>query len=327
MSAQASSIYHIATSSELPAHQRYEQWLMPMLSCCEAAAPTERQRRDFRGQVLSLTAGASELHDMQSDSFDGLYSKRSIRRGGADELALVYLRQGHVLTRYEDDADLTTEAGQFLLIDARSPQHTRFLAPHFVQVNLPRTELQAMLGRASLSQLSRAVSQSGLAGLLASQLGQYREISDKLTSRERRGFLEATEALAASVVESVCLQGGLRDGGQHRLQGLYAAAQQHIRANLGDPALNGATIAAALGCSRATLYRAFAEHGLGVAEFLRNLRMKKAHQMLQKASTHYSIAEVAAHCGFMDHASFSRLFRQHYGVSPSDVRQGHRSPS
>lgn len=323
MDAAIPLVYQATVSSELPARQRYEHWLMPMLSCCEAPSPSPRQRRDFHGRVLSLVAGTSELHDMQSDDFDGIHSKRSIQRSDHDdELALVYLLQGRVLARHEDEADLAVGAGRFLLLDSRRPKHICFRQPRFVQVNLPRAELQAVLGDAPLNQISRAISQAGLAGLLASQLSQFSELSNRLTPRERLDFLDVTESLATSVVKNVCLHGEWRDDGHHRLRGLYAAAQLHMRANLGDPALNGAAIAAALGCSRTTLYRAFAEQGLGVAAYLRDLRLRKARRLLQKAAAGCSIADIAARCGFVDHAGFSRLYRQHFGVRPRDVRQG-----
>src|SRR5699024_8612342 len=113
VSAQKSSIYHVAASSELPADQRYEHWLAPLLSDFKAAAPNARQRQNFQGHVSSLVTATSELHDMQSDDFDGSRSRQRIRRYEDDKLALVYVMQGRVLSQYEGDTDIVTEAGQF----------------------------------------------------------------------------------------------------------------------------------------------------------------------------------------------------------------------
>jgi len=320
VSAQKSSIYHVAASSELPADQRYEHWLAPLLSDFKAAAPNARQRQNFQGHVSSLVTATSELHDMQSDDFDGSRSRQRIRRYEDDKLALVYVMQGRVLSQYEGDTDIVTEAGQFLLFDARRPNTMRFCQqPRFVQVNLPRSQLEPVLsGKPLPSQVSRAVSHCGLAGLLSAQLSQFRDLSPRLSHPERLGLLHATEALATHVVESAFLNGQLRPEGRHT--GLYTAAQRYIHLHLNNASLNGATIAAALGCSRATLYRAFAAQGLGVAEYLRDLRLRKAYRLLQEAPAQYAIADLAARCGFIDHASFSRLFHRHFGLRPSDIR-------
>src|SRR5690554_4892897 len=103
-------VYQEVSSLDLPAAQRYEHWLMPLLSNFEADRPNAQQRQDFKGRVTSLMLGDRELHDAQLDDFQGAHSRRGIRPQGNDKLALIYVMQGSIKGRYENDTE--TVAGQ-----------------------------------------------------------------------------------------------------------------------------------------------------------------------------------------------------------------------
>lgn len=60
------------------------------------------------------------------------------------------------------------------------------------------------------------------------------------------------------------------------------------------------------------------EVGCTPLEYMTNLRMKKAEMMLTAMWTKdYSVAEIARLCGFDDALYFSRVFKKHFGCSPS----------
>lgn len=323
MSGHGPLIYQVSTSSEVPAAQRYEHWLTPLLSDFEAAVPSAQQQQDFRAQVTSLVTATSELHDMESDDFEGFRSKTKIRHHVNDKLALIFVMQGQVLSHCEGDTDIVTRPGQFVLFDARRPTHMRFHnKPRFVQINLPRAHLQAALSDPVPSQVSRAVSDSDLACLLSSQLARFRSLSVKLSAQERLSLLHATEALATTVVESACVTHNVRQSG---LDGLCAAAQNHIRLNLESSHLNSTTIAAALGCSRATLYRAFEKQHLHIAEYIRELRLQKLARLLQQPVNRQPIAQLAQHCGLHDAPNLSRVFSKRFNMTPADFRRAHKN--
>ena len=61
------------------------------------------------------------------------------------------------------------------------------------------------------------------------------------------------------------------------------------------------------------------EMGQTPLKYMIDLRMQKAKTMLAAGWTgEYSVAEVAESCGFSDALYFSRVFKKHYGCSPSD---------
>ena len=60
------------------------------------------------------------------------------------------------------------------------------------------------------------------------------------------------------------------------------------------------------------------EMGMTPLEYMTSLRMKKAEIMLTTmGSSDYSVAEIGSLCGYEDGLYFSRVFKKHFGVSPS----------
>jgi AraC-like DNA-binding protein len=59
--------------------------------------------------------------------------------------------------------------------------------------------------------------------------------------------------------------------------------------------------------------------GISVQQYINNIRMKKAMQMLQETTLRSS--EIAEMVGFMDYNSFGKMFRRTYGKTPSQVRR------
>jgi len=104
------------------------------------------------------------------------------------------------------------------------------------------------------------------------------------------------------------------------LRAYFVAAKRIIHQRLADFNLSPKSIADALQCSRATLYRAFRAHGLTVAAYIREVRLQEAWRRLEESSPHASIAEIAAACGFSDSVHFRRIFRERFDIHPRDVR-------
>ncbi|MBQ4398783.1 MAG: helix-turn-helix transcriptional regulator [Bacteroidales bacterium] len=58
-------------------------------------------------------------------------------------------------------------------------------------------------------------------------------------------------------------------------------------------------------------------YGESPARWIREQRLRKAHEMLQ--STSLSVTDIAYSLGFENPTHFSRIFKQSYGISPSSV--------
>lgn len=69
------------------------------------------------------------------------------------------------------------------------------------------------------------------------------------------------------------------------------------------------------------------EVGITPLEYVTNLRMKKAETMLATTwTTDYSVSEIAVLCGYEDALYFSRVFKKHFGCSPSVFAKNQGKP-
>lgn len=104
---------------------------------------------------------------------------------------------------------------------------------------------------------------------------------------------------------------------------LAVSIREYIEANLSDPLLSPASIAAAHFISTRHLHNVFHESGTTVASWIRTQRLEGARRELRDPlHAGKSVGAVAARWGILDAAHFSRTFRDAFGVSPSEWRRG-----
>jgi AraC-like DNA-binding protein len=105
-------------------------------------------------------------------------------------------------------------------------------------------------------------------------------------------------------------------------EALRERIKQHVMAHLGDAALSVDSVALALNCSRRHLYNAFSEEPDGVAGYILHRRLEACRKSFDdRANDHRSITDIAFSFGFSNMAHFSRVFRSHLGLPPSDYRR------
>lgn len=93
-----------------------------------------------------------------------------------------------------------------------------------------------------------------------------------------------------------------------------------IRLRIDDPALTPHLIARHAGISREHLYRIFDADGITVGRFVRKLRLQSVARRLL-ADAPVTVAQLAAESGFSSADQLARLFRQAYGVAPTQYRK------
>ena len=92
----------------------------------------------------------------------------------------------------------------------------------------------------------------------------------------------------------------------------------YINDNMGNPDLNVELLASQLNLSRSQFYRKIkALTNQTANEFLRNIRLQKAKQIIEKGNT--NISEVCYKVGFSSPSYFTKCFKSYFGVLPSEV--------
>jgi len=95
--------------------------------------------------------------------------------------------------------------------------------------------------------------------------------------------------------------------------------QKYVREHT-DEELNREVLAAVAGFSVPHFHRIFTAHvGENIASYVRRVRLERAGRKLRMGAV--DITEVALAAGYDTHAAFSRAFKQHFGLSPSEFRQ------
>lgn len=108
---------------------------------------------------------------------------------------------------------------------------------------------------------------------------------------------------------------------------LRLLANEMIERALGDPELSPRLLAERLRISERQLYRVFNADGDSVFRYIMRQRLERsAADLLQYGPPARTITDVAFVWGFIDSAHFSRAFKRHFGVSPSDYRRDGANP-
>lgn len=230
-----------------------------------------------------------------------------IRRVPSDAIACYFMLVGDSFF-YHDDGVRTLRPGQMVICDADRPFVRGF--SHGLEelvVKVPRATFRAATGVDSLPEPRMLDFASGDVRAKAAA-----RLVGRATRAETAGRSVDDEALLALLASIVSGRPG-EVGSAH-----LAAAKTYVEDHLTDAGLTAARIADGVGLSERHLSRVFAASGTTVPQYVLGRRLARAHAMLSQGGG-FSIAEVAAACGFGSAARFSHVFRERYDVRASDV--------
>ncbi|WP_259650396.1 AraC family transcriptional regulator [Leuconostoc rapi] len=106
---------------------------------------------------------------------------------------------------------------------------------------------------------------------------------------------------------------------------LILKATQYIRNNYDTP-ITITDVVTYLGIDRTYLFRIFKTYlQISPKVYLTNTRLRAAKEMLIKSDT--SIKFIALSCGYTSYVHFSKAFRKHVGVAPSQFKNVHSNSS
>ena len=222
----------------------------------------------------------------------------------------------------QDGREARLRPGQAALYDASHPYSLRFAEHSMSEVVLqaPRRLLprsgQAMAdltarplprsaGLTALANLMASVNAGGAATVVTSEPGRREAelIAEALTTLLRAVLLPTARPATAGL-----------DGEQMR-----AVLKAHLDEHFTDPSLSVQSLAATHHVSLRQVHKLFAELGESPGSYLRTRRLAHAHALLLDGE---SVTTATHRNGFQDSDTFSRAFRRHYGVSPSEVLHG-----
>jgi AraC-like DNA-binding protein len=161
----------------------------------------------------------------------------------------------------------------------------------------------------------------GASGISRVALTTMRSTYQELPNMSAAAARGAGELIAQLVRLSLIELSGQETAVTQR-EALKDRIRAYVAGRLRDPALNIEQIATALNCSKRHLHNAFAGEEETLASYILHLRLEACIRELQQTGPQASpITDIALSWGFNNLSHFSRVFREHTGLSPSAFRQ------
>jgi AraC-like DNA-binding protein len=249
-------------------------------------------------------------------------STEAIRRGGAEGFAIRAQISGTAAGKINDKI-VESRAGDVCFIDLLQPfeaQTSPFQeTAAAISLWVPRQRMLASIDDESALHGFVVPHGSPAAALIVGGLRLFAEHAGKLTAKEMDALADGLVELAVKSIAPLLPQIGGVDGGKPLAS--FVTIRRHIDRTLQSPTLSVDNLAATFGLSRASLYRLFEPVG-GVASYIRKSRLNRAYQDI--VAVEYSnqrIGPIAYRLGFKNLSAFNRLFKETYGISPSEARQ------
>lgn len=275
---------------------------------------------DFQGELR----GGGGIGDLQFSEViaDPHFVERSRRQiakcAKADFLISFQLEQRGIVRQNGREALLTP--GSFALYDSTQPYSLTFEERfHQFVLQMPKEVLSRHLMHPEQYTAVPISAKSGLGAVLCSFIFSLaRELHHVRTAPD-----ELSENLANMTAMTFSSSVVLSQIGNHSIvrECLKRRIRQYIDNNLCNPELSNRHIANAQNISIRYLHKLFGNEAETVHALMLNKRLERARQLLNDpAYRGHSIERIAYSTGFVSAAHFSRSFKKHYGVCPSDVR-------
>ena len=311
----AAPVYVEHTTDRIRPRERLSFWRDSVLRRMEPVALADASLT-FSGRMRVVQGDNVALVEHISDGLTARRDRLRAARDGGDEIGLdlmVYCEDAVL----DQGGEHKVGAGEFHVLDYGQPLRIMRSRHRAIGLVLSRHMVTEAVGPSLKSLVGHALSMTGVAVLLADHLRVSIDGASRLTAAE-----QAHAANTAGQLALTYLRGQGRDGPdrRHPDKGLGTAARQVIARECHDPDLDPAKIAAILGCSRASLYRAFSPGEASVAETIWISRLELAARLLWSARhRNFMVSDIAYRSGFLDQNSFSRMFKRHFGRTPSEA--------
>lgn len=287
-----------------------------------------RQPRQFSGYLQHAKLLDIGVSHYQADTVH--YKRSSVsnqdtdgRSGGSsndrDDSILITFPVSGCVRFSQKNRQLTSQPGQFFIELSNLPYefyHQQAVSLYVLKV--PLALLTSQMGIIE-RQFARSLSvDEGAGRLLVFQIRQILELIEyhQLTALEIKILEEQLLSLIVSTLGAP-KYGAMTSSSS--IRSVHLKRIEHfVYLHLENPTLMPSMVASACHISVRYLHQLFADLPYSFSEWVKKLRLQKAHDML-KAKRYVTIEEVAHAVGYSDQSYFSRIYKQYFGYSPRDT--------
>lgn len=241
-------------------------------------------------------------------------------RASRDDLFCFFPARGEM--HFEQHGRNATAApGTICLIDGTAP--FRLTQPGRIDVTvarLARRLLEDCVPNLGLYTCHQIAAHQGLPSIASGFMTSVaREAGNVGVALERAAHLSSHAIdLLAMCLLAPDTTAGMEAGDSSVRRAHLLRARHRIAADLGEPSLTPATLAASLGISQRYLHALFADQGKTPGRAILAARLDRAREHLSMRPAP-PVSSVACRVGFVSAAHFARAFKARFGMCPRDV--------
>ena len=310
----------LCDTSRVPVTERADLWADAVSKLFVPLECTPKERVSFRGRMRAGSVGPVALCDLDVSPHTIRRTRQLAANTNGDQYKLSLMLSGEALIE-QDRHEAVLRKGDFAIYDCSRPyvlvggEHFRMLVCVLPRDIVGLTTEQ--IGHITATQISGDV---GVAWAMAPFLTRLADLA--IRDEMPTDVYRLVESIV-DLVESLCATAlGANDGAhpQSRAE-LMLRIRAYINAHLGDPALTPAGIASAHFVSKRLLHKLFEAQGTSVSRWIREQRLERCREDLSNPHLRdETISTIGIRWGLENSAHFSRLFRDQYGRSPSELR-------
>ncbi|MCC9620642.1 helix-turn-helix domain-containing protein [Thalassospira sp. MA62] len=304
----------------LPEQERYEAWKNSINCIFDVDADFRTRNHGFNSSIESFLLGSVMLSDVISPSQSWSRTRDLIARDGMDHYAVEIYELGDLRCDQGQGGD-ELEKGGVLVFDLSQTFTAQSSNMRNVTLLIPRAHVEEQLLAPDAHKLRFLSPKDPMVRILRDQMvSLHRNIRDLTVNQAQ--IIE--QNIIATLV--CCLNTASGDSPQttaaRRDMVKSVAIRRYFRKHLFSAGLNPDQAAKDLGISRSKLYQMYENYG-GVQNYIRNQRLQRAANLINNpVNRHRSIYDIALECGFASDNSFIRAFRNRFGATPGQIRQG-----
>ncbi|MEV4509685.1 helix-turn-helix domain-containing protein [Dactylosporangium sp. NPDC049525] len=297
------------TTAALAPAEQFTHWRELICEAFLALTPESDLRGGFAGSVTQWRLGELSLARIESQRQTVHRTEAAVQRDPIRGFyANLQVRGTSLMAQHGRVA--TLRPGDIAVVDADEPFRFEFDGD-FRQLSLfvPAPTLS------TVDPVRTATAVDTTTGVGAA----VRHSLETLAREPLRDSAAARLALHAAGMLSIALEPSLLT--PVRSPRSYQTCVEDIEEHLTDEDLSPAVTARRLGISVRTVHGLFAGHEASYAATVRRLRLERAARHLaDPAMRHLRVIDVATEAGFVNVASFHRVFRQQFGRTPNAAR-------
>jgi AraC-like DNA-binding protein len=302
------------------APKKLDLWRNILMQAFGPIEATRNSDADFTGSVRTFRRAQLQFNEI---SYRGQTLERTSQNiAKFDQEYFTFSRpvQGPLFFE-QKDRQFTVEPGCLVLLNQTSPYRaTTDACYHAYSISIPKQMLlQRTPNIASFYKIE--VSERSPRGQLLASFAQH--MTNGMAGWSERETVTLREQMLDLIVLLMINEGnGYSSTYETSVKTAHRErAISYIKHNYRDPNLNPKGIAAACGISVSYLHKIFHLANQPLESFIYGLRLESArHFLMDPADRDKTVQQIAYKVGFSHPSHFSRLFKETYGMSPTEYR-------